>query len=53
MLKICAPSTGCITKINNKQVDDAQKHHVVMPLYSLIDYSDVYLKRSGKFAAIL
>ena len=47
LFKICAPSTVCITKINNKQVDNAQKYHAVMPLYSLIDYSDVYLKRSG------
>ena len=47
IFKNCAPFTDCITKINNTQVDDAQKIDVVMPMYNLIEYSDAYLKTSG------
>ena len=46
IFKNCAPFTDCITKINNTQVDDAQKIDVVMPMYNLIEYSDAYLKTS-------
>ena len=34
------------TKMNNIQVDDAQKNDVVRPMYNVIDYSDAYLKTS-------
>ena len=47
IFKNCAPFTDCITKINNTQVDDAQKIDIVMPMYNLIEYSDTYLKTSG------
>ena len=43
----CAPFTDGITKINNAQIDDAQKIYVVMPMYNLIEYSNAYLKTSG------
>ena len=36
------PFTDCITKINNAQVDYAQKIDVVMSVYNLIEYSDAY-----------
>ena len=39
-----APSSKCISKINNMQVDDA---HEVMPIYNLKEYSDNYSKTSG------
>ena len=45
--KNCAPFTDCITKINNTQVDDAQKIDTVMPKYYLIEYSGAYSKTSG------
>ena len=38
----CAPFTNCISEINNTQVDDAQDTDIVMPIYILIEYSDVY-----------
>ena len=41
------PYTGCISRINNAQVDDAQQIDVAMPMYSLIEYSDNYSKTSG------
>ena len=47
IFKDCSPFTDCITEINNKQVDDAQKIDVVMPMYNLAEYSDAYLKTSG------
>ena len=39
--------TDCITEISNTQVDDAQKIDIVMPMYSLIEYSDTYSKTPG------
>ena len=33
--------------INDKQIDDAQKLDVVMPMYNLIEYSDAYSKTWG------
>ena len=44
MFKNCAPFTNCIGEINNTQVNDAQDIDIVMPMYNLIAYSDVYLK---------
>ena len=45
--KNCAPFTNCISKINNTQVDNAKDIDTVMPVYSLIEYSDNYSKTSG------
>ena len=47
IFKNCAPFTDRITKIHNTQVDDAQQIDVVMTMYNLIEYSDVYSKISG------
>ena len=47
IFKYCDPFTDCITKINNTQVDDAQKGDIVMFMYNLIEYSGAYLKTSG------
>ena len=47
IFKNCALFTDCITEINNTQVDDAQKVHIVMPMYNLIEYSHAYSKTSG------
>ena len=45
--KNCAPFTSCISKINNKQIDNAEYIDIVMPMYHLIEYSDNYSKTSG------
>ena len=45
-IKNFAPFTKCISTITNTQVDDAQYIDVVMSIYSLIEYSDNYLKTS-------
>ena len=40
--KNCAPFTDCISKINNTQIDNAKDIDIVMPMYSLIEYSNNY-----------
>ena len=45
--KNCAPFINCISEINNTQIDNAKDIDIVMPMYSLIEYSDNYAKTSG------
>ena len=45
--KSCAPSTKCITHINNEHVDNVDNLDIVIPMYSLIEYSDNYSDTSG------
>ena len=47
IFKNCAPFTKCISRINNKDIDNAQDIDIVMPMYNLIEYSDNYSKTSG------
>ena len=44
----CAPFITCTNEINITQVDDAHDIDVVNPMYNLIEYSDTYLKISGR-----
>ena len=46
IFKNYAPFPNCISKINNTQVDDGQYIDVVMPMYNLTEYSEVYSKTS-------
>ena len=43
----CAPFAKCISRINNKDIDNAHDIDIVMPMYNLIEYSDNYSKTSG------
>ena len=43
VFKNCAPFN---TKINNTQVDYAENIDIVMPMYSLTEYSNAYSKTS-------
>ena len=45
--KNCALFTQCISKINNKDIDNAQDIDIVMPMYNLIECSDNYSKTFG------
>ena len=45
--KNCAPFINCISEINNTQVDNAEDIDIVMPMYTLIEYSDNYAKTTG------
>ena len=47
VFKNCASFTNCISEINNTQIDNARDIDIVMPIYSLIEYSDNYSKTSG------
>ena len=47
IFKNCAIFTKCISSINNTQVRDASYIDVVMSMYSLIEYTNNYLKTSG------
>ena len=40
--KNCASFTKCITHINNEYVDNVDNLGIIMPMYSLIEYSDNY-----------
>ena len=47
IFKSCAPFTGCINKINNRKVNNAKDIDVILPMYNLLEYSDIYSKTSG------
>ena len=47
IFKNCAPFTKCMSKINNMEIDNAQDIDIVMSMYNLIEYSDIYSKKSG------
>ena len=42
MSENCAPFTDCISNINNTQIDNGKYIDVVMPMYDLIEYRNVY-----------
>ena len=42
--KNITPFTNCISKINNELIDKAEVLDVVMPMYSLLEYSVNYRK---------
>ena len=45
--KNSAPFVKCISRINNKEIDNAKDIDIVKPMYNLIEYSDNYSKTSG------
>ena len=47
IFKNCAPSTNCISKINNTDIDNAKYIDIVMPMYNLIEDSDNFSKTCG------
>ena len=42
-----APFINCITKINGIKIDNAEDLDVVMPMYTLLEYSKNYKKTTG------
>ena len=46
--KNCSPFTNCISEINDIPTDNAEDLDFVMPMYSLIDYSNNYAKNIRK-----
>ena len=47
IFKNWVPFTKFISRINNTDIDNAKDIDIVMPMYSLIEYSDNYSKTSG------
>ena len=45
--KNCAPIINCKSEINNKEIDNAKDIDLVMPMYSLIEYSENYSNTFG------
>ena len=52
IFKNCASFTSCKTKMINTEIDDAEYTDIVMPMYNLIEYSNLF-KNIGKLMAIL
>ena len=44
--KNCAPFTDCTNQINKIQLDNAKDPDVVMLIYNLMHYCDIYVKTS-------
>ena len=47
ILKNNAPFISCISKINDVLAENAEDLDIVMPMYSLLEYSKNYSKTSG------
>ena len=47
IFKNCAPFIKCISRINDAEIDNAQDIDILMPMYNLIEYSNIYSKTSG------
>ena len=45
--KNCFPFTRCVTHINDEHIDTAENLDIIMPMCSLIEYSDNYSDTSG------
>ena len=45
-LKNNAPFISCISKINNRLVENSEDLDIVMPMYNLLEYSKNYEKTS-------
>ena len=48
IFKSCAPIINCKSEINDTEIDNTKDIDIVMPMYNLIQYSDNYLKTSGR-----
>ena len=46
IFKNCPPFITCKSEINNTEIDNARDNDIVIPIYSLIEYSDNYSKTS-------
>ena len=45
--KTCSPFTKCVTYINDEHVETAENLDIIIPMYTLIEYSDNYADSSG------
>ena len=47
ILKNNAPFVSCITRINGELIEEADDLDAIMPIYNLLDYSEIYRKTIG------
>ena len=45
IVESCSSFTDCISEVSNTQVDNAKDSHVVMSMYNLIEYSNIYSEK--------
>ena len=45
--KNCAPFTRCLIHVNDEHIDTSENLHFIMPMYNLMEYSDIYSDTSG------
>ena len=45
--KNCPPLTRCVTHINDEHVETAENLDIIMPMYNLLEYSEIYADSSG------
>ena len=53
IFKNYTPFADCISETNNTQVDSAKYIDRVMPMYNLIEHSEIYSKTSGSLLVTL
>ena len=53
IFKNCTPFAECKSETNNTQVDSAKYIDRVMPMYNLIEYSEIHSKTSGSLLVTL
>ena len=51
-LKNCAPFTKCNLEINDEHVDTAENLDIAMPMYNLIEYSEIIKIHQQRFISI-
>ena len=52
IFKDYVPFTNCLRKMTNKQLDNAKDIDSAIPMYNLLEYSDIYSKPSGFYSNI-
>ena len=53
IFKNCDPFINCIREINNTQIDNAKDIDIVIPMYNLIEYSDIMQKQQEVYGNIV
>ena len=53
IFKNCASFTACTSTINNTNVHDTHDIALVMFMYSLIEYSDIYSETSEVYGKVM
>ena len=52
IFKNCGLFINCKTETDNAEIDNAKDIHIAIPIYKLIEYSDIYSKHLEVFGNI-